>query len=190
MFVINDNLNLPIAELYSLVQLPFDLSSFQDVCKQFSELDEDNSDDIFLRFKIKDDIALLVGVGNDDSNSNKLVVTCGVLPFIWWESFSRLDYDTEEAYILDKDYYDDLFKQSLEECIESIGKPIKTGVDYDEHKHKWAVWQGKTGLLILQQSAYDPQFGFDINIWLQPWEGSIPEPQSPFIDWLFSLQGN
>jgi hypothetical protein len=51
-------------------------------------------------------------------------------------------------------------------------------------------WRGATGLLIVQQSAYDLQFGLDINYWVHPWAGpdrtrNPPLPLSiPFIDWL------
>jgi hypothetical protein len=61
------------------------------------------------------------------------------------------------------------------------------GADDDEHGHRWALWRGRTGLFVVQQSAYDPQFGLDINYWVCPWSGPDPRPSSPFIDWLMRL---
>ena len=61
----------------------------------------------------------------------------------------------------------------------------------DRTKDEHAPTAGRSGvvgvgLLALQQSAYDPQFGLDINYWLHPWEGDTPHPGS-FIDWLFGV---
>ncbi len=71
-----------------------------------------------------------------------------------------------------------------------LGAPKLVGQDRDADAHRWAIWRGGTGLLILQQSAYDPQFGLDVNYWLHPWRGDDPHPGSPFIDWLFGVQGS
>ena len=68
-----------------------------------------------------------------------------------------------------------------------IGPTALAGRDRDAHAHRWAIWRGRTGLLVLQQSSYDPQFGIDINYWLHPWKDGDPRPDSPFIDWLFGV---
>ncbi len=59
-------------------------------------------------------------------------------------------------------------------------------VDFDGPNANLVRQRGNS---ILQQSCYDPQFGLDVNFWIQPWSGQVPEPTSPFIDWLTSTTG-
>lgn len=187
MFVVDDLFSPPIQELVLLTSMPFAPSAFRKVCEEFSVFDEQLSDDNYWKFNVKDDIALLVGVGEDNGGLPK--VTCAVLPFIWWDTYSRSQHQSEESYLEERAKYDELYNEALAKAVEVIGQPFMSGEDNDEQAHKWSIWRGKTGILILQQSAYDPQFGFDINFWIQPWGDCDLRPGSPIIDWLFSLSG-
>lgn len=116
-----------------------------------------------------------------------LGVQVAILSICWWESFDESEHEIIETWRLEREEFARVYEETLAKSIHTIGPPRMSGRDDDENGHRYAVWRGNTGLLILQQSCFDPQFGLDINFWLQPWSGDDPHPYSPFIDWLTNM---
>jgi hypothetical protein len=48
----------------------------------------------------------------------------------------------------------------------------------------YAIWRRAHALVIVQQAAFDVQFGSEVNLWLEPSEGPLPQIRPPLIDWL------
>ena len=93
----------------------------------------------------------------------------------------------ERAWEKEREEFDKCYNESLSNAIKILGLPRIQGFDTDENRHCYAIWRGDSGLLILQQSVYDFQFGLDVNFWVQPWTCPDPQPTSPFIDWLLHV---
>jgi hypothetical protein len=183
----------PITQLFRLANGSFEPHAFRATCEQFAVFEEGSSDDDIWRFSLGSGATLIVVVSAEQTSRKKpngypefrlLSVSCAILSICWWETFLKSDHANLESWQKERDEFDRCYSDSLASAIEVLGRPYIEGSDTDENRHSYALWRGKTGLLILQQSAYDPQFGYDVNYWVQPWSGPDPRPTSPFIDWL------
>ena len=87
-------------------------------------------------------------------------VRFAVLPFVGWENYRK---ETENEIRVQ---FDLAFEDALDSALDSIGEPdcITT---YSADKFHRAIWKGTTGLFLIQQSNYDPQFGAEIHCWIQ-----------------------
>ncbi len=178
----------PVVELYELSNCPLDSYIYKEACEKFSKFDASSSDQNYWRFDVTNEIPLLVGVNTKSSEYGGNQISCAILSFCWWESYSKNDHENIDFYERERKKYDELFAKEFLRAVKLIGQSLLENRDMDEPAHRYAIWKGTTLLLILQQSSYDPQFGYDINYWIQPWDGSDPDPTSPFIDWLFDIQ--
>lgn len=186
-------MRLPVEQLFDLTNADFlNPQDFKHKCQSFADFDAANSDDDLWKFSMKVDTNLQFTVSvwieptgaKKDSGYPEVLqtgISCGILPFCFWESDSPTVHQSGDSERAD---YDRLFNDVLFETSEKLGKPLLQGQDKDASAHQYAIWRGKHGLLILQQSAHDVQFGYDINFWVQPWKGADPVPTSPFINWL------
>src|SRR5262249_11021277 len=104
-------------------------------------------------------------------------------------SFLPAQHPSRQSLEAERAEFDLLFAQELEVATGLLGPSKLAGRDRDEDAHRWAVWRGRRGVLVLQQSAYGPPVGLAVNYWLHPWEGADPRPGSPFIGWLFGVSG-
>jgi hypothetical protein len=172
----------PVEALFGLASTPFRVGAFRPACEQFATFDESSSDADLWYFSVGGP-RMIVGL------DGKRVVRFAVLSICWWDSFLPAEHPSRESFEAERAEFDRLYAQELEAATGLLGPPKLAGRDRDEDAHRWAVWRGRTGILVLQQSAYDPQFGLDVNYWLHPWEGAHPRPSSPFIDWLFGVSG-
>ena len=75
--------------------------------------------------------------------------------------------------------------------VAALGPPRREGIASSD-AYRYAFWRGRTGLLALQQSNYDCQFGEDVNCWIKPWPEDAPDPMlsGSFIDWLTLDRGD
>ena len=170
----------PIARLFELTNIPFDTAVFKDACEAIAPFDVRSSDDNLWSFPFDPcgEPRLLVAVGAEPTEVN-----CAILSFCWWETSLRMQHDSDESFAAERSEFDRLFTEALVATTALLGPPLLGGSDPgDGYRH--AVWRGRTGLLIVQQSNYDCQFGDDINYWIRRWSGTDPQPTSPFIDWL------
>ena len=186
----------PIAQLFELANTAFVPQPFRRACERFATFDISSSHDDLLYFSMSGGPSLIVSIETEliarkkslnQPEYRQLAVSCAVLSICWWETYLKTEHEKLANWEAERAEFDRLFAESLADSISVLGLPQVQGMDADEHRHRNAIWRGKTGLLILQQSAYDPQFGLDVNYWVQPWSGLDPSPTSPFIDWLCSL---
>ncbi len=149
-------------------------------CKRQS--DKSSSDADLWCYSVSD-LKMIVGLEDERT------VRFAVLSICWWETFLPTQHANRESFQAEQREFNRLYNEELQAATAVLGPPQLAGQDQDEHAHRWAAWRGRTGLLVLQQSAYDPQFGLDVNYWLHPWKGGTPQPTSPFVDWLFGVSG-
>jgi hypothetical protein len=189
----------PITRLFDLANTSLDPQTFRRGCEEFATFDPSSSDDDLWYFSLSGGPTLIVGLQTEPTGRKKpngwpeyrqLAVSCAILSICWWESFLKSDHKTLESWKAERAEFDRFFAQSLAVAQAALGPARLHGADADEHGHKHAIWFGKSGLLILQQSAYDPQFGLDVNYWIRPWREGQPQPTSPLIDWLSSATGS
>jgi hypothetical protein len=185
----------PIEQLFQLANTSFEPLAFRSVCDSFAELDPTSTDDDLWNFRLDGNARMIVGVNvevvgkkpNGWPDSRPLSVSCAILSTCWWETYSASHHPNEASFKAERGEFDRLYDVALRRTTAALGLPNMSGTDPDKRGYRHAIWRGSTGLLILQQSAYDPQFGHDINYWVQPWVGADPAPTGPFIDWLCQL---
>ncbi|MBX9671030.1 MAG: hypothetical protein K2X93_25785 [Candidatus Obscuribacterales bacterium] len=186
-----------VESLYNLANTSFEPEEFKRCCQSFAPINPSSliEDDLW-EFQAHIDAPLTVAIYTEATGEKKatgypvfrqLGVSCAILPFCWWETWMESDHPSKEQYREEREQFDKKFDEELERAVRLIGDPLKHGQDGEPRAHKFAYWRGTTGLLILQQSAHDPQFGEDINYWVQPWSGADPQPDSPMIEWLHKL---
>jgi hypothetical protein len=169
----------PVEALFRLANTPFEAAPFRAACERFGTFDASSSDADLWYFSVGGP-SLIVGLGDAG------VVGFAVLSICWWETFHPAQHTNHDSWEVERAAFDRLYLHELEAAGAVLGSPYLLGQDKEANGHRWAVWRGQTGLLVLQQSAYDPQLGLDVNYWLHPWQGGDPRPGGPFIDWLFA----
>ena len=172
----------PVEALFGLANTPFEAVPFRAACERFGTFDASSSDADLWYFSICGP-RLIVGV------SDAGAVRSAVLSICWWETFLPAEHPDRASWEEERAEFDHCYAHELGAATAVLGDPELVGQDQNADARRWAFWRGRTGLLILQQSAYDPQFGLDVNYWLHPWRGGKPRPGSPFIDWLFGVHG-
>jgi len=188
-FVEDETFSPPIEQLYQLTNSSFEPLNFKEECEIFSKYDINISDENYWHFRVYNKIALLVGINTEISKGISVIpkVSYAVMPFIWWESFMRSDHISENAYELEKNQYNQKYFDALKMAISKIGDPYLKGEDKDDIGFKYSIWRGENGILLLQQSSFDMQFGYDINYWIQPYTGRVIQPETPILEWLYSI---
>jgi len=108
------------------------------------------------------------------------------LPFLYWEGYDPKAYSDSDDYEAARRAYDDAFDVAAHSARRVLASPAIEWRDSDEEAHRASVWEGRDGVLILQQACFDPQFGIELDFWLLG--GSLKQfsPTSPLIDWLVS----
>jgi hypothetical protein len=188
----------PVARLFGLANTPFEPQPFRRACEEFASFDARSSDDDLWFFAVNGGPRLIVGLEtqvigrrpNGRPELRQLAVSCAILSVCWWETFMQSQHESWESWAAEHAEFDRLFSDRLADAVALLGPPRVQGSDEGEYPHRYAVWRGETGLLVLQQSTYDLQFGLDVNYWVQPWSGPDPRPTSPFIDWLIQLSSS
>lgn len=176
----------PIARLFGLANTPFDATAFKAACEAIAPFDAGTSDDDLWSFPFDPcgEPRLIVAVGGDRAE-----IDCAILSICWWEASLRMQHRTDQAFEAERSEFDRRFDEASDATAALLGPPLLGGSDPD-NGYRHAVWRGRTGLLIVQQSNYDCQFGDDINYWVRRWSGPDPKPTSPFIDWLTGQVGS
>ena len=111
-------------------------------------------------------------------------VECAMLPFFWWEDFSLRDHPDRASYDAARQAYEDAFSGACSMAERALPPAVARWRDDDKDGHQARVWEGRHGLLILQQACFDPQFGIELNFWLMEGTRKDFAPTTPLIDWL------
>lgn|GEM_PF-3176392 len=197
MFVTYPDFVPPVARLFSLANTPFDPSVFKAACEAFAPFDPKASDDNLWSFPFDPcgEPRLLVAVETEPTGEMKpcgglierpVMVDCAILSCCWWETSLRTLHSSDETFEAERAEFDFMYAKTLATTTALLGLPLLLNSDPNSG-YRHAVWRGRTGLLVLQQSDYDCQYGDDINFWIQRWSGPDPRPSIPFIDWLMKL---
>ncbi len=167
-----------VFELHSLSNRPFTLNEIQKMWKSLGWSYLPNSgNDISIQFPIDENFRLLVDPLGD-------IFTSASLPILYWENFSPEYYNDAKEYKDQKQQFDSEFEQVKQLVLKILPQPTMNWIDIDKNGHKAVIWKGQYGLFILQQACFDPQFGYEINFWLQNYTPEEFVPTSPLIDWL------
>ena len=167
-----------IANLLELCNTPFKMSEAVLAWQRLGWRYTPQQDDEFgFQVEIGDNMCMTVAPSGED-------IDCMILPFCWWP-----DYDVEFAtsrlrHAIEKRKFGAAFTKAADLTRKTIGPPFHTGRDADEDRHQYAVWKGNHAWLILQQAAYDVQYGLEINFWLEPMRNESFTPTTQLIDWL------
>jgi hypothetical protein len=163
-----------------LADQSFQPDAFRRACDQLGIYDPTTSDASLWYFRRADGTRLTVDVDLDAAS----IVRDAVLSVCWWETHRRSDHDSDASHAAERHEFERAYSTALAAAETAAGTPLLSGRDNDLHGHRWALWRGRTGLFVVQQSTYDLQFGTDVNFWVRPWTGAVPRPTTPFVDWL------
>ncbi len=189
---------VPITQLFNLASTPFDPSVFKAACEGLAPFDRKMSEGNLWTFPFtpRGEPRLVVAVETEPTGEmspagglmdRPVMVDCAVLSCCWWETSRRMFHGSDESFAAERAEFDRLFAESLAKANALVGPPCLLTTD-PESGYQHAVWRGRTGLMVLQQSNDESQPGDDINFWLQRWSGPDPKPTSPFLHWLTELR--
>jgi hypothetical protein len=187
----------PITKLFRLANGSFEPLAFRQQCEKIGTFNASCSSHDTWRFSLAGGATLTVALNTQQTERKKpngwpeyrvLAVCCAMLPVCLWGTFLHSEHLNLRSWQSEREEFDRCFWAVLSRATEILGAPRIQGSDTDEDRYRFAIWRGETGLLTLQQSAFDPQFGHEVSYWVKPWSGCDPEPTSPFIDWLCRAQ--
>jgi hypothetical protein len=153
---------------------------------KFGVYDSRASDPSLWYFRRTDGTRLIVDVDVDVDAAG--IVMDALLSMCWWETYDPHAHDNNASHAAERRQFDAAYSAALAAAEDAAGPPLLSGRDDDRYAHRWALWRGRTGLFVVQQSTYDLQFGTDVNFWVRPWTDAEPRPSMPFIRWLIDPQ--
>jgi hypothetical protein len=172
-----------VRHLYELVNVLFTVDSFRVCWRRFgwaAQVESGREYGLYVDTHL--DVPLMLDpLGTD--------ILCAALSFCYWEEYDSAFHQDASEYRRQRTEYDDAYASSLSLAAGVLGKPKSEWRDQDANGHMAATWQGKTGVLLLQQAAFDLQYGMEINFWLEPVSLCQFLPTTPLIDWLCSRSG-
>jgi hypothetical protein len=167
-----------VRQLYALAWTPFRLPSFRERWESFGWSYEPGMGDEFgFRVRIHDEWSLSI-----DPLGEHIIGAS--LAFHYWEDYEPEFHDNPEEYRRQRQAYDDKFEAAAKLAQRVLPTPMRFWTDADEDAHRAIVWEGEHGLLILQQAGFDPQFGIELDFWLEGCSKDDFQPNTPLIDWL------
>ena len=174
MFHTSGDFVVPVANLFDLANTDFDPDAFKARCSAFAKFKKSQSFADLWYFSFGKHTPVMMVTVDVYSPVPAKVRFC-VLSVCWWETWTRQQHPSEESYRDERKTFDRLYDQQLAHATSILGDPQSIGIAKNEQHFKRAIWRGTTGLLTLQQSAYDRQFGLDINYWVEPWSSETPD---------------
>lgn len=110
-------------------------------------------------------------------------------PLCYLEEFDPEFHPSEASYREARAELDEVYDAQLARARALLGEPAREGRDTDATAYRHAIWTAPHALVILQQAAVDPQFGDEVDFWIQRWTGALPRTTSPLVDWLTARDG-
>lgn len=167
-----------IRRLFVLASSPFTLAAFEDRWRAFGWTCQRRIIDLFsVRLQINRRLVLWFHFDGAE-------VKCGALPFCYWENYKSRHHTVAASYRKERSVFNALYDDALGKTRDVAGRPFRVGRDTDDLRFRYSVWRTEYGLLILQQCAFDIQFGVEINFWLEPLGKERFAPGRTLIDWL------
>ena len=173
-----------VRQMYTLACTPFELSAFQQKWQQFGWSYTPASDDEFgFRVEVEQELHLIVA-------PNDSRVDCVILPFCYWEEYEEEWHGMSDSFQQERHVFNSVYENAYARIKQVLGVPYSAGHDDDAQAHRHAIWRGDTAWLILQQAAFDIEFGLEVDIWLEPDTEAEFAPTTPLIDWLISRRAS
>lgn len=167
-----------VRQLYELANTRFGLNEFKERWQEFGwHCDLDVCDVHGFSVRVPDAWELVV----DPAGSE---IVGARFPVAYWETYAENHHDSIESWKLERLDYDRVFCDAAEVSMNVLEAPEVCWQDQDANGNRAVVWEGEQGLLILQQACFDPQFGIEINFWLDSVRLDGFVPSTPLIDWL------
>jgi hypothetical protein len=167
-----------VRQLFELASTPFLLRAFRDRCEKFGwSYRPEDGDEFGFRLRVSDGLSMSIEPLGDQ-------VISATLPFYYWEDYEPQFHQSPKEYERQREAYQAKFQATTELAQQILPPPVLRWRDADKDAHLAIGWAGEHGLLLLQQAAFDLQFGMELNFWLMG--GTIEEfkPETPLIDWL------
>jgi hypothetical protein len=184
----------PITQLFGLANLPFEPHAFRHACEQFASFDASTFGDVW-DFTLKGGASLTVVLETEKTGRKtpngwpelrQIALETAILPLCIWETYDyREDHESLDTWEAERAEFDRYYAESLASAIEVLGPPRIRGEITDEYefRRQYAMWRGKTGLLVLKQSYHE--YYPEVCYWVQPWSGPDPQPTSPLDPLVF-----
>lgn len=167
-----------VRQLYELACTPFRLTAFRERWVSFGwTCEPDLGDEFGFPVQVADSWALTI----DPLGAQ---VVGASLPFYYWEDYDPEFHDDLEEYNRQRRAYDEEFESAVNLAGATLPPPVQSWTNADKDAHRAIVWEGSRGLLILQQACFDPQFGIELDFWLEGCSRREFRPKTPLIDWL------
>ncbi len=167
-----------VGHLFELGNTPFRLGAFRDRWAAFGWSHEPESSDEFgFQVKVSERLSLAVDPLGKRVNGASL-------PFLYWQDHDPEPHPDRSTYEQERRTYDAEFSAAARVARRVLGAPDADWRDHDDAGHQATVWECRHGLLILQQACFDPQFGIELNVWLEGCSIKDFTPTPPLIDWL------
>ena len=167
-----------IQALFDLASTPLTMAAFDTTSRELGWDHTPADDDKYgYQIPIGGDLNLTVQPDADR-------IGCLILPFCYWPDYEEEFAESARAFRAEKKKFADAFDNALAAATEALGPPTTIAHDLDEDENRYAVWTGSEAWLILQQAAFDTQFGLEVNFWLEPTRDAPFTPTTPLIDWL------
>jgi hypothetical protein len=167
-----------VRRLYELACTPFKLAAQRRRWEEFGWDYTPADDDIYgFRVSLPEPVTLLVDPLGED-------IIGASIAFYYWENFFPESHKDPAEYLRQKAAYDAEYEAAASLATRSLPPPFLQWRDADTSAHRAVAWEGTHGLLILQQASFDPQFGIEVDFWLEGCSRSEFRPTTPLIDYL------
>lgn len=167
-----------IKQIYQLACTPFLIEDWRKILMTYDWYSEPNDCDEFcISIEITEDFYFSIDpLGKE--------ILSAILPFYYWEDYEPEWHENIEEYNRQLKLYNEEFELVKTIALTVLPPPFFYWTDLDEDRHKTVIWEGKHGILILQQACGDIQFGMEINLWLENCSKDEFNPKISLIDWL------
>jgi len=166
-----------LRELLELASTPFDFERHRDLWRSYEWPYAPSHDDQYgIRLELPGGSWVLIQPHGPHMGSYSA-------PVCYWENFDQKSSMPGEAYRLERERYDHCYRALADDVTALLGDPLVTATE-TAPTCSYSIWRLAHALVIVQQAAFDVQFGIEVNLWLEPWEGPLPQIRPPLIDWL------
>lgn len=159
--------------LWELASRPFTLAAFSAFWNQRAwSWDRTSSDEYGFQVSIQGHYPLWVDPLGSEILSARL-------PICYLDAF-----DGDSSPALTREEFDAAFHALKRRVLSLAGTPTLEWKDDNQNGYRATAWTVPNGVIIVQQAAFDPEFGDALCIWLDGMNPTELAPTTPLVDWL------